>query len=588
MNSTLLFYFAFICSKSKPGLELDIPAIRVRNSVSGHSLFITPSGKQFWSFGVCCVDQGPPKDKYDPKNPSYHAWSLFPTEREWALDSVQKLQNWGFNTLGGWSDYSVISKLPSKKRMPYTVVLHLGAYFRAPWDDLFSLDAKKAIERAAYDQIQPIREDKNLIGYFTDNELGWWDDTLFLHYLKNLPLESVGRKTAHAMLKKLYGSFDKFKLDWNTECSDWDDFARKPSLTLKPNGRGMRAVNLWMRTIGEHYYKTVHDAIRKNDQSHLILGDRYQQYYNIELARSSSKWIDVCSTNMGADWIDGTFSPFFLRTLHQVTRKPILISEFYMCSTENRSGNKNSSAGFPVVPTQVERAKSFLRNVHALGELPYVIGAHWFQFSDEPQHGRGDGENFNMGLVDINGLAYQEVTDAARAVKPESFLNRVEEKQKASRVPFVSIDPMSSATLLRWPRSVAVVRSNQGDAFADLFAVQTKDALYIALYAMDFADESLYVGGNIPESERSLWNLKVGNLKIGIRFGGQAGKGKPLSLKIIGNGVQAIEKPDLKHTIILKVPFSALGGRTSKLSLTGLLQSHSRGESMGWKSNLTL
>ena len=32
-----------------------------------------------------------------------------------------------------------------------------------------------------------------------------------------------------------------------------------------------------------------------------------------------------------------------------------MVGEFYMTATENRSGNKNSSSGFPVVPTQRDR-----------------------------------------------------------------------------------------------------------------------------------------------------------------------------------------------------------------------------------------
>jgi hypothetical protein len=35
-----------------------------------------------------------------------------------------------------------------------------------------------------------------------------------------------------------------------------------------------------------------------------------------------------------------------------------------------------------------------------ISEPPYVVGADWFQYYDEPTHGRADGENYNFGLVD--------------------------------------------------------------------------------------------------------------------------------------------------------------------------------------------
>src|SRR6266404_3246958 len=85
-----------------------------------------------------------------------------------------------------------------------------------------------------------------------------------------------------------------------------------------------------------------------------------------------------------------------------LTGKPVLVSEFYMCAQQNRSGNKNDRSIFPTLATQGERITGFRNTVLALLRIPYVIGADWFQYYDEPTHGRGDGENFNFGLVDIN------------------------------------------------------------------------------------------------------------------------------------------------------------------------------------------
>ena len=49
--------------------------------------------------------------------------------------------------------------------------------------------------------------------------------------------------------------------------------------------------------------------------------------------------------------------------------------------------------------------------------LPYVVGADWFQYYDEPPHGRKlDGEDYNFGLVDIHDTPYKHVTDAFTAL----------------------------------------------------------------------------------------------------------------------------------------------------------------------------
>jgi len=64
-------------------------------------------------------------------------------------------------------------------------------------------------------------------------------------------------------------------------------------------------------------------------------------------------------------------------------------------------------------PTQKERAAGFRTTLHALLKIPYVIGADWFQYYDEPTHGRYDGENFNFGLVDIHDRPYEPLTTIA-------------------------------------------------------------------------------------------------------------------------------------------------------------------------------
>ena len=94
----------------------------------------------------------------------------------------------------------------------------------------------------------------------------------------------------------------------------------------------------------------------------------------------------------------------------------MLIGEFYMSARENRSGNKNSRGVYPVVVTQKERAAGFRNTLQGLLKSPYIIGADWFQYYDEPTHGRFDGENFNFGLVDIHDRPYPALTTIASSL----------------------------------------------------------------------------------------------------------------------------------------------------------------------------
>jgi hypothetical protein len=42
------------------------------------------------------------------------------------------------------------------------------------------------------------------------------------------------------------------------------------------------------------------------------------------------------------------------------------------------------------------------------------VGTHWFQYRDQATTGRGDGENYQIGLVDICDTPYPETIDAVR------------------------------------------------------------------------------------------------------------------------------------------------------------------------------
>jgi hypothetical protein len=325
----------------------------------------------------------------------------------------------------------------------------------------------------------------------------------------------------------------------------------------------------------------VRDAVRRHDRTHLILGDRYAQYYDLPVVRASAPYVDAISTNYGAEWLDGGMSRFFLDTLHAVTRKPVVITEFYMTARENRSGNRNSSGGFPIVQTQAERADAFRAHVAGMADRPYVIGAHWFQFYDEPPLGRGDGEDYNMGLVDVHGQPYELLTAASAAVRPEV------RHREAKPVPIANTaapaPPDVAKDLRNWDRARSLVAPSRGTPFGDLYVSWTPDALYVGLFAMDYMDERLYAEGRVPEADRPMWTVRVGGASapITVRYGG---KDRPATVS--DPAVTVTEVPGLKHTVILRLPRANAAGE--RVRLDSALRSHSGAETMAWRREVRL
>ena len=53
--------------------------------------------------------------------------------------------------------------------------------------------------------------------------------------------------------------------------------------------------------------------------------------------------------------------------------------------------------------------------VEQAAALPGFLGAHWFQWRDQQVLGRFDGENYNIGLVDVTNRPHVELVEAAQA-----------------------------------------------------------------------------------------------------------------------------------------------------------------------------
>src|SRR4029078_8568648 len=130
---------------------------------------------------------------------------------------------------------------------------------------------------------------------------------------------------------------ETYKNDWHALARDfdaqneanWEEMDRGGMLWLRPGGNGIRTMRGFLGLVAERYYQVMRDTIHKFDPNAMYLGDRYQSFYYPEVASASRRYVDIVSTNLNASWNDGTFAKSYLDTLHDLTGKPILVSEFY-------------------------------------------------------------------------------------------------------------------------------------------------------------------------------------------------------------------------------------------------------------------
>lgn len=517
--------------------------------------FVAPSGHRFLSLGADVVDRGPARAKYHPDRPEYASFLYYPDDRAWAKTALERLRAWNFNTLGAWADIEALER-SGAPMLPYTTGIWIGSSNGVPWLDLFGPQAERGFDDIARRMILPHRADPNLIGYFTDNELGWWEETIFIFHLKQK--DNPTRRVLLRLLRHHYrNDFSRLRRDFDTgSARRFSDLRRPARFLLKPGGRGRDVVERFTSLLARRYYRLTHDAIRRYDPNRLILGDRYIAWFPLVVAEAARPYVDVISTNYNPDWPEGGISRFHFRNLYRLTRRPIMVTEYYACARENRSGNKNPGENYPTVETQAERAESFRTTLREFARLPYLIGAHWFQYYDEPTFGRPDGENFNMGLVDIHDQPYEEITAAATS---EHAAAQALHQRSGRAAPAPAGGPLPAAPPRvmdgpgGWDRDRAFVAPTTGLPEADLYACWDSSRLYVAMHAADIRDLKLYPRGVVPDSLRLRWELRLGGAKASVRFGA----GRPASVRG-GPADQRVWHTNNRETVLLAIPAPAL------------------------------
>jgi len=506
-------------------LQPSTPPFSIKQDGSGWWL-VTPEGKPFFSLGICVASQGASRDSLDLENPGYAAWQHYASPEDWANATLRRLSTWHFTTLGAWSDSATLRR-SKEQTLWLTPVLHIGSSAGAPWWDMWDPAVIDRMETVVREQILRFRDDPRLLGYYSDNELGWWNATLWKMTLEQAPSSGQRRRLIQLLRDTYENDWNKLRQDFEPEkAQDWETLQQGGMLYVRSGSEGFKVMRRFLGIVAERYYQLVHDLIRKYDRRALILGDRYQSFYYPEVAGACARWVDVASSNLNAAWNDGTYPRSYLETLHHLTGKPILVSEFYMAARENRTGNRNNHGVFPVTETQRERAAALRNTLVRLARTPYVLGADWFQYFDEPRYGREDGENFNFGLVDIEDRPYAEVTSAfasfdgvaLKALPHKGLPDATAGVPPAPRDPFADFVPMRA--LKQWDRERGFVKCASSDPLADLYICWSPRAIYLGLYALDVTEDAYYRDRSVPKRDRALWVVQVsGRDPLRVRLG---------------------------------------------------------------------
>ena len=328
--------------------------------IDGKWWFVDPHGHLFLSTGSNCISTGGRRRRGDDAQAPPPRRSLV----------SQRMSAWGFNTVGNWSRFQVSEDVDRKVyvvtfRAPRTEPLYLGM------PDVYSEDFARRADEAAQRQCAECKDDPWLLGYFIGNEPPWPD------------------RESEVVDMFLSGPDTATKTKLQAFLAEGDTPQRRVEFVY-----GMF----------ERYLTLLGEAIERYDSNHLNLGIRFGGSPPEGVMRMGKRF-DVCSINVYE--YEATKQ---IKRVYEATGRPIMIGEFHLGVPADGLG-----AGLVQTANQIERGKGYRYYVEQAAALPGFLGAHWFQWRDQQVLGRFDGENYNIGLVDVTNRPHVELIEAAKA-----------------------------------------------------------------------------------------------------------------------------------------------------------------------------
>lgn len=242
------------------------------------------------------------------------------------------------------------------------------------------------------------KNERDLLGYFLDNELQFHTD----------------------QLQKLIRDLDPGDPSYEMAMS----FATSKGLTKTQVLNNYSSISSAIKAefatkLADKYYEVTTTAIRKYDPNHIVMGSRLHggSRDTQGIVQSAAKWNDVVSVNFY-----DTYSP-----VDQITSptkylawidKPLVIGEFYTKgydAYENGFVTGFNGAGW-VVKTQTHRGYFYQNTCIEFLKARSVIGWHYFQYSDDADSNKG-----MFKLVVYGGEEYTELTSQMRLLNINRF-----------------------------------------------------------------------------------------------------------------------------------------------------------------------
>jgi len=334
---------------------------------------------------------------------------LFGTSDNWIQQTISQLQEHGFTCAGSWSDTKAIieANKTDNRTFAYTINWNFmssygrergGTFQQAghmgyPKDAIFVFDPEfEAFCDRHARQLLATKDDPNLFGHFSDNEIPFKFKSLD-NFLA-LPETEAGRQAAEK---------------WMSEQG-----IGKTQITDKHR-------ESFMALVGEKYFSIVSKAIKKYDPNHLYIGARFYSEEKNQPAfmKAIGPYLDIVSNNYYNYWTPDSAQ---MANWTKWTCKPFLVTEYYTKGED--SGMPNQSGAGWIVRTQRDRGLFYQNYNLALLEAKNCVGWHYFKYQDNDPTAKGvDPSNIdaNKGIVNNDYEWWKPMTNLMKELNTQVY-----------------------------------------------------------------------------------------------------------------------------------------------------------------------
>jgi hypothetical protein len=333
----------------------------------------------------------------------------FGTKENWITETIQLLQENGFNCAGSWSDVDAIIEANKTLEKPMAYCINwnfMSSYGRArggtyqlpghtgyPNSAIFVFDPEFAsfCDQHAR-QLTGTKDDPNLFGHFSDNEMPFRFNSLD-NYLA-LPENEPGLTAAKNWLAEK-----------NIKAEEITDKHREEFMVL----------------VADTYFSIVSNAIKKYDPNHMYIGARFysSEKNNAAFMKTAGKYLDIVSNNYYNKWTPDSTDMVNWETW---TGKPFIITEYYTKGED--SGMPNQSGAGWIVRTQKDRGLFYQNYNLALLESKNCVGWHYFKYQDNDPTATGvDPSNIdaNKGIVNNDYQVWEQMMEEMKELNLQVY-----------------------------------------------------------------------------------------------------------------------------------------------------------------------